>query len=53
MAAQVKQNASNADEANQLSDASKENAVKGNEQMKEMLAAMEDINEASSIYPRL
>ncbi|NLK35901.1 MAG: hypothetical protein GX301_10795 [Gracilibacteraceae bacterium] len=48
MAAQVKQNASNAGEANQLSDASKENAVKGNEQMKEMLAAMEDINEAYS-----
>jgi len=48
MAAQVRQNASNADEANKLSDASKENAVKGNEQMKEMLAAMEDINEASS-----
>ncbi|HRU41240.1 MAG TPA: methyl-accepting chemotaxis protein [Candidatus Diapherotrites archaeon] len=48
MAAQVKQNASNADEANKLSDTSKENAVKGNEQMREMLAAMEDINEASN-----
>ncbi|MEA4847873.1 MAG: methyl-accepting chemotaxis protein [Clostridiaceae bacterium] len=48
MAAQVKQNASNAVEANQLSGASKENAVKGNDQMKEMLAAMEDINESSS-----
>lgn len=48
MAAQVKQNASNAGEANQLSDVSKENAVKGNEQMKGMLTAMEDINESSS-----
>lgn len=48
MAAQVKQNASNAGEANQLSGASKENAVKGNEHMKEMLTAMQDVNESSS-----
>lgn len=48
MAAQVKQNASNAGEANKLSIMSKENAVKGNEQMKEMLTAMHDINESSS-----
>lgn len=48
MAAQVKQNASNASEANQLSDASRDNAVKGDNQMKGMLTAMEDINESSS-----
>lgn len=48
MAAQVKQNASNAGEANELSNISKENAIKGDEQMKGMLTAMEEINESSS-----
>jgi len=48
MAAQVKQNASNAIQANDLSLAAKSNAIKGNEQMKEMLQAMHDINESST-----
>jgi len=48
MAAQVKHNASNASQANDLSLEAKSNAVKGNEQMKEMLQAMYDINESST-----
>ncbi|MCR4436810.1 MAG: methyl-accepting chemotaxis protein [Clostridiales bacterium] len=48
MAAQVKQNAANANQANELSLTAKGNAVKGNEQMKEMLQAMHDINESST-----
>ncbi|WP_411678939.1 methyl-accepting chemotaxis protein [Clostridium thailandense] len=48
IASQTKQNAANANKANELSLLAKEYAVKGNEQMKEMLEAMEDINGASS-----
>lgn len=48
MASQVKQNAANATQADELSLTAKSNAVKGNEQMKEMLQAMHDINESSS-----
>lgn len=48
MAAQVKHNAANANQADELSLTAKDNAVKGNEQMKEMLQAMHDINESSS-----
>lgn len=48
MATQVKQNAANATQADDLSLAAKSNAVKGNEQMKEMLQAMHDINESST-----
>lgn len=48
MATQVKQNAANATQADDLSIAAKSSAVKGNEQMKEMLQAMHDINEAST-----
>lgn len=48
MAAQVKQNAANATQADELSLAAKNSAIKGNEQMKEMLQAMHDINEAST-----
>ncbi|RKL62407.1 HAMP domain-containing protein [Thermoanaerobacteraceae bacterium SP2] len=45
---QTKQNATNANQANELALAAKDAAAKGNEQMKEMLTAMNDINEASS-----
>lgn len=48
MSAQVKQNAVNATQADELSLTAKGDAVKGNEQMKEMLQAMHDINESSS-----
>jgi methyl-accepting chemotaxis protein len=48
MAAQVKQNAANANQADELSLTARDNAVKGNEQMQQMLQAMHDINESSS-----
>jgi methyl-accepting chemotaxis protein len=48
MAAQTKQNAVNATQANELANLAKENAVQGNHQMKEMVQAMEEINEASA-----
>lgn len=47
VAAQTKQNAVNAGQANALAEESKSNAISGNEQMKEMLKAMEEINESS------
>lgn len=48
IAAQTKQNAANADQANELALMAKGDAVNGNEQMKEMLKAMGDINESSA-----
>lgn len=48
IATQTKQNAVNATQANQLTLSAKEDAVKGNEQMKGMLKAMGDINESSA-----
>lgn len=48
MASQVKHNAVDANQADELSLAAKDNAVKGNEQMKEMVKAMLDINESSA-----
>ncbi len=48
MAAQVKQNAANANQANELSLTAKDDAVKGDGQMNEMLKAMHEINESSS-----
>jgi len=48
---QTQQNATNAAQANELALAAKEGAIKGNEQMKGMLKAMDDINESSgNIY---
>ena len=44
---QTKLNATNATQANELAQAAKEGAIKGNEQMQGMLKAMDDINEAS------
>ncbi|MDR1060717.1 MAG: methyl-accepting chemotaxis protein [Clostridiales bacterium] len=45
---QTKANAENANKATQLSDATRDKAVKGNEMMGEMLGAMQAINETSS-----
>ena len=48
IAVQTKQNAENADRANQLAETAKGNATNGNAQMKEMLKAMDEINDSSS-----
>ena len=48
IAVQTKQNAENANRANQLSETAKENASNGNYQMKDMLKAMDEINDSSS-----
>jgi methyl-accepting chemotaxis protein len=48
ISSQTELNAKNANQANELAVNAKTNAVDGNNQMKEMLRAMEDINESSS-----
>lgn len=48
ISSQTKVNAENADKANELAKKAKEYAVTGNTQMKEMLRAIDDINESSS-----
>ncbi len=48
VAAQTKQNAVNASQANELALNAKEGAVLGNSHMKDMLKSMEEINESSS-----
>lgn len=48
IASQTRLNADNANQANSLAVTAKGNAVQGNDQMKEMLNAMEEINESSS-----
>ena len=48
ISSQTKQNAENADQANGLAEAAKINAIQGNEQMKEMLKAMQEINDSSA-----
>lgn len=48
ISSQTELNAKNANQANELAVNAKTNAVEGNDQMKEMLGAMEDINESSS-----
>jgi methyl-accepting chemotaxis protein len=48
IASQTKQNAINAAQANELANVAKDNAVKGNDQMKDMLGAMEEINASSA-----
>jgi methyl-accepting chemotaxis protein len=53
ISSQTKLNADNANEANELAETAKENAIKGNNQMKEMLRAMEDINESSSSISKI
>ncbi len=48
IASQTKMNAESANQANELAEAAKINAAKGNSQMNEMVNAMEDINQSSS-----
>jgi len=48
IAAQTKQNALSAGEANNMSEQAKDNAVQGNEQMKALQQAMTEINESSA-----
>jgi methyl-accepting chemotaxis protein len=48
VAAQTKENAVNANQANELAVSAKEQASQGNSQMKDMVKAMTDINESSS-----
>ncbi|HYH04811.1 MAG TPA: methyl-accepting chemotaxis protein [Bacillota bacterium] len=48
IAAQTKQNAANANQANELSLVAKDKAIQGNEHMKAMLEAMEEINVSSA-----
>ncbi len=47
ISSQTDLNAMNANKANELAESAKLNAVQGNNQMKDMLTAMEDINESS------
>ncbi len=48
ISSQTNLNAQNADEANKISETAMNYAVQGNNQMKEMLSAMDEINESSS-----
>jgi len=48
IAAQTKQNATNANQANELALNARDNAAQGNDQMQEMLSAMEGINDSSA-----
>jgi methyl-accepting chemotaxis protein len=47
IAAQTTQNADSAGQANDIAENAKQNAIQGNDQMKQMLQAMDEINEAS------
>jgi methyl-accepting chemotaxis protein len=53
ISSQTKLNADNANEANRLAETTKENAVKGNNEMKEMLRSMEEINESSASISKI
>ncbi|NMM62311.1 HAMP domain-containing protein [Clostridium sp. P21] len=53
VAAQTKENAANANKANELALKAKENAEQGNEHMVEMLKSMEEINESSSSISKI
>ncbi|PYG84352.1 methyl-accepting chemotaxis protein [Ruminiclostridium sufflavum DSM 19573] len=48
ISSQTRLNAQSANQANELAENAKEHAVKGNSQMKDMLKAMEQINESSA-----
>jgi methyl-accepting chemotaxis protein len=50
---QTKRNAERADKANELSMKAKDNALGGNEKMKMLLSAMEEINEASASISKI
>ena len=53
IASQTRQNAINANEANALSGEARNNAVKGNDQMKSMLESMIEISESSANISRI
>ncbi|WKY44369.1 methyl-accepting chemotaxis protein [Eubacteriaceae bacterium ES2] len=53
VAAQTKQNAINANKANELSEKARQEAQNGNQQMHEMLAAMDQISESSQGIARI
>jgi len=53
IAGQTRQNAINATQASELAEEAKNNAFKGNEQMKDMLQSMKEINEASSSISKI
>lgn len=53
ISAQTTQNAGNANQANEIAESAKKNAIQGNEQMKEMLAAMDEINESSNSISKI
>jgi methyl-accepting chemotaxis protein len=53
IAVQTKQNADNANEANTLAEDAKTNATQGNNQMKDMLKAMDEINDSSSSISKI
>ncbi len=48
ISSQTRLNADNANEANELAESTRENAIKGNNEMKRMLESMEEINESSA-----
>ncbi len=53
LASQTRLNADSANEANQISEDVRKNALQGNQQMKEMLKAMDDMNDSSSNISRI
>ncbi len=53
IAAQTRQNALSAGKANEMSEQAKDNAVKGNEQMKALQQAMSEINESSASISKI
>lgn len=53
ISSQTKLNADNANQANSLAETAKGNAVEGNLQMKDMLQAMEEINESSNSISKI
>ena len=53
IATQTKQNAVNANQASELAADARDNAVKGNDQMKEMLNSMTEINNSSANISRI
>ncbi|WP_069998512.1 methyl-accepting chemotaxis protein [Cellulosilyticum sp. I15G10I2] len=53
IAAQTRHNADSADQANALAETAKSNAVQGNSRMKDMLKAMEDINDSSNSISKI
>jgi methyl-accepting chemotaxis protein len=53
ISAQTRHNADNANEANSLAETARTNAEQGNSQMKNMLKAMDDINESSTSISKI